>query len=291
YFKIRFTIENEGQKVYVGRILVTGNEDTKTQAIEKAVALRPGEILRSTDVYASEQNLYGTDVFARVEVKPQTPMALPNGTTARDIVVDVEEQAPRILTYGGGFSTDYGPNGFVDIRHLNLFGNLWQAGARIRLSRRQQVVELDFVNPRFISDGEKRFAPLALTASFQRESTVTRFFRSEVDKGTHGILQRVDEEGNPIDEYANEQGDPMLNRLTLTAETNKTLSRKDRSVVFVKYRFEHVRLYNVNSLLIKDLLIPDNNIRISGFGVTFVRDTRQRCGIEYTILDIIARGE
>lgn len=291
YFKIKFTIENEGQKVYVGRILVTGNEDTKTQAIEKAVALRPGELLRSADVYTSEQNLYGTDVFARVDVKPQPPMTLPNGTSARDIIVDVEEQAPRILTYGGGFSTDYGPNGFVDIRHLNLFGNLWQAGARVRVSQRQQLVQLDFVNPRFISDGEKRFAPLALTATYQRDSTVTRFFRSEFDKGTHGIVQRVDEEGNPIDEFGNAKGDPTLHRLTLTAETNKTLSRKDRSVIFVKYRYEDVRLYNVDSLLIKDLLIPDKNIRISGFGATFVRDTRRRCGIEYTILDIIARGE
>ncbi len=42
--------------------------------------------------------------------------------------------------------------------------------------------------------------------------------------------------------------------------------------------------------MIKDLLIPDKNIRISGFGATFARDTRRRCGIEYTILDIIARG-
>jgi hypothetical protein len=51
------------------------------------------------------------------------------------------------------------------------------------------------------------------------------------------------------------------------------------------------RLYNIESLLIKELLIPDSRIRISGFGVTYVRDTRKNCLIEYTILDIIAKGE
>jgi outer membrane protein assembly factor BamA len=205
--------------------------------------------------------------------------------------VDVEEQPSRLLTYGGGFSTDFGPNGFVDLRYLNLFGKLWQGGARVRLSRRRQLVQLDFVDPRFISDGNKTFAPLTLTASYQRDSTVTRFFRSEFDKGTNGIVQRVDEDGNPIDEFGNAKSAPTLNRLTISAETNKTISRKDRSILFVKYRFEDVRLYNVDSLLIKDLLIPDKNIRISGFGATFARDTRRRCNIEYTILDIIARGE
>jgi len=291
YFKIRFDVENEGQKVFVDRILVTGNQKTKTGAIERAITLTPGEMLRSTDIYSSEQNLYSTDVFARVDIKPQPETKSPDGTVSRDLIVDVEEQPSRLLTYGGGFSTDFGPNGFVDLRYLNLFGKLWQGGARVRLSRRRQLVQLDFVDPRFISDGNKTFAPLTLTASYQRDSTVTRFFRSEFDKGTNGIVQRIDEDGNPIDEFGNAKGSPTLNRLTISAETNKTISRKDRSILFVKYRFEDVRLYNVDSLLIKDLLIPDKKIRISGFGATFARDTRRRCNIEYTILDIIARGE
>ncbi|HMS11145.1 MAG TPA: BamA/TamA family outer membrane protein, partial [Pyrinomonadaceae bacterium] len=48
---------------------------------------------------------------------------------------------------------------------------------------------------------------------------------------------------------------------------------------------------NIESRLIRDLLRPDDRICISGFGATFVRDTRRRCGIEYTVLEIIQRGE
>ena len=290
-FNVVYRIVNEGQKVVIDRILVTGNEKTKTAAILRALALRSGEYLKAGDVYASEQNLYASDAFARVEIKPRAAGERPGNERLTDIIVSVEEQPARILSYGGGLSTDLGASGFVDIRHFNLLGNLWQGGARVRMSQKQQLVQLDFLNPRFLRDGDKRFAPLTISAQYQRDATVTRFFRSAFDKGTFGIVQRVDEDGNPIDEFGADAGDPTLNRLTLSAETNRTISRRDRSIIFFRYRFEDVRLYNIQSLLIKELLLPDARTRTSGFGVTFVRDTRRNCLVKYTILDIIARGE
>ena len=290
-FKIVYNVNTEGKPVYIDRILVTGNEKTKTSAILKALTLKSGELLRAGDIYTSEQNLYASDAFARIEIKPQPAGTRPDGSRVSDVIVNVEEQASRILSYGGGFSTDLGASGFVDIRHLNLLGNLWQGGARLRVSQRQQIAQFDFINPRFMRDGHNRFAPLTITAQYQRDSTVTRFFRSAFDTGTFGIVQRVDEDGNPIDEFGADAGMPTLNRLTLSAETNRTISLKARSVVYFKYRFEDVRLYNIRSLLIRDLLIPDSKVRISGFGITFVRDTRENCALKYTILEIIARGE
>lgn len=290
-FRVVYNIKNEGVPVYINRVLVAGNDDTKEKAIRRALTLETGDLLKAADIYSSEQNLYSTDAFERVTIKPQPAGDRADGGRLSDVLVDVQEQPPRLLQYGGGFSTDVGWSGFADIRHFNLLGNLWQGGARIRWSQRQQIVGLDFVNPRFIREAKNRFAPLTISAQYQRDSTVTRFFRSAFDTGTFGIVQRVDEEGNPIDDFGNPTGDPTINRLTLSAETNRTISLKDRSVLFVRYRFEDVRIYNIESLLIKDLLTPDSRIRISGFGATFVRDTRKRCGIEYSILDIIARGE
>ena len=201
-----------------------------------------------------------------------------------------------MIQYGGGFSTDEGPFGFFDIRHFNLLGNLYQGGARLRLGQRQQLAQIDFINPRFLRDGKnlngtKRFAPLTFTAQYQRDSTVTRFFRSAFDQGTFGIVQRVDEDGNPIDTFGAQTSEPTLNRFTLSAETSRTISTKNRSIFFARYRFEDVRLFNIESLLIKDLLEPDSRIRTSGFGFNFVRDTRENCNITYTVLDIIEKGE
>lgn len=289
--KVIFQIENEGKKVYVNRVLVAGAEMTKEKAIRKALTLEPGEPLRAADIYASEQNLYSSDAFSRVETKIRPAGERPDGSQLRDVIVNVEEQAPRIISYGGGFSTDLGFSGFVDLRHLNLFGRLWQGGARLRYSQRQQLFQLDFVNPRFLRDGRKSFAPLTVSASYQRDETVTRFFRSAFDRGTFGIVQRRDANGVPVDQFGMAAGNPTLNRLTLSAETNRTLSLKNRSLIFFRYRFEDVRLFKIDSLLIKDLLLPDSKIRISGFGFTFVRDTRRQCLKRYTILEIINRGE
>ncbi len=289
--RVIYTVEKENKPVYVSRILIAGQERTKESAIRKALNIRENELLRSTDIYASEQNLYASDAFSQIAIRTQPVGDRPDGGRNVDVIVSVTEQAPRILSYGGGLSTDLGASGFVDLRHFNLLGNLWQGGARIRASQRQQLFQVDFINPRFIRDGEKRFAPLTITGGYQRDTTVTRFFRSAFDQGTFGIVQRLDEEGNPVDEFGNDVSDPTLNRITLTAETNRTLSRRDRSIVFFRYRFEDVRLYNIESLLIKDLLEPDSRIRISGFGATFVRDTRQKCEVKNTIFDIIALGD
>ena len=157
------------------------------------------------------------------------------------------------------------------------------------------MVQVDFVDPRFWRDGTnpngtKRFSPLRFSAQYQRDSTVTRFFRSTFDQGTFGIVQRIDANGVPIDEFGNNAGDPTLNRFTASVETSRTISGKDRSIVFFKYRFEDVRLFNFESLLISELLEPDARIRISGGSATYVRDTRKNCDIKYTFLDLVALG-
>lgn len=294
--KIIYKIDNEGKKVYINRVLVNGIDMTKREAILKTVTLRPDNVLRATDIFKSEQNLYATSAFRRVEIKVEPAGERPDGSRLSDVIVNVEEEQPRLLTYGGGFSTDGGPFGFFDIRHYNLFGNLQQGGARLNIGRRRQFAQIDFINPRFLNDGRTddgvvRYSPLTFSAQYERDSTVTRFFRSTFDRGTFGIVQRVDEEGNPIDQFGTETGDPTIHRLTVSAETSRTLSQKDRSILFVRYRFQDVRLYNIESLLIKELLLPDAKIRTSGFGVTFVRDTREDCSIRYSLLEIIARGE
>ena len=45
-------------------------------------------------------------------------------------------------------------------------------GARLRASQRQQLLQIDFINPRFIRDGKNRFAPLTITGGYQRDTTV-----------------------------------------------------------------------------------------------------------------------
>ena len=289
--KIIYNVEKEGKKVIINRILLNGNNRTKPEAIFRALALKPNEVLRQNDISQSEQALYSTDAFKRVELKAEPAGETADGDSQRDIVVNLEEEKPRIIDYGGGYSTDLGWSGFFNLRYVNLFNKLQQGGARVRWSSRQQLVQFDFLDPRFMPDGKNRFAPLSLTAQYQRDSTVTRFFRSTIDRGALGIVQRLDANGNPIDDFGRNAGDPTINRFSVQAETQRTISKESRSLAFFRYRFEDVRLFNFESLLIKDLLRPDARVRISGFGATFVRDTRQSCSRKYSVLELIAKGE
>ncbi|MCA1604927.1 MAG: outer membrane protein assembly factor, partial [Acidobacteria bacterium] len=55
------------------------------------------------------------------------------------------------------------------------------------------------------------------------------------------------------------------------------LNRKTHSVIFARYSYEDVRLFNTQSLLIRPVLQPDRAVRLSRFGASYVRDTRERC--------------
>ena len=289
--KIVYNVEHEGDKTFINRILIVGNTNTKSQAILQTIPLVVGDVLRADRITESERNLYATSVFQQVNITTEPAGTTADGNARRDVIIELQEDKQRLLTYGGGFSTDDGPNGTVDIRYLNLFGKLYQAGARVRASRRQQQVQFDFTNPRFLRESDGQFAPLTLTAQYLRDTGVTRFFRTTLDQGALGIVQRLDANGNPIDEFGAKTGVPSINRYSFNAETSRTINRATRSLLFLRYRFEEVQLLNIKSLLVAPLLLPDRNVRISGLGATFGRDTRQNCNNRRTLLETIRTGE
>jgi outer membrane protein insertion porin family len=290
--KIIYTITQEGSKTFINRIFPVGNENVKSQSIRESIPIKPGQLLQADQLTESERNLYATDAFRQANITTEPAGSKDDGSgVLRDVFINIEENTQRILTYGGGYSTDEGARGFVDFRHVNLLGRLYQGGARIQMSQRQQLIQLNFTNPRFMQEADGRFAPLTFTAQYLRDTGVTRFFRTTLDKGAMGIVQRLDEEGNPIDEFGAETGEPSINRLSFNLETSRTISRRTRSLLFVRYRYEDVRLRNTRSLLVAPLLEPDRITRISGVGATFARDTRQNCNNRRSLLERIRTGE
>jgi outer membrane protein insertion porin family len=291
--RLVYTITTEGDKVFINRIIVNGvsgsakTQRTKRNAIIRAIPLSEGDVLRSDRVSEAERELYLTDAYRQVIIHTEPAGETASGFKKRDLIIDVEEKKPRVMDYGGGYSTDTGALGLFEISNVNLMNKLRQGAMRLRASNRQQLVRFEFLDPRFAQYGKRQFAPLALSVQYQRDSTVTRFFRSAIDRGTFGIVQRVDKKGNPLDEFGRKVSEPTINRFTVTAETQRVLEEKTRTIVFVRYSYEDVRLFNLQSLLIKPILQPDRAVRLSRFGSSFVRDTRQRC--EYGLF-VAGRG-
>jgi outer membrane protein insertion porin family len=275
--KVIYTLVNEGDKIFIHDILVTGNDRTKKEAVLRAIPLRIGKVLRAEELSESERVLYGTDAFSRVTIRTVARFDTVDGFKQHDVIIDLEEQKPRILSYGGGYSTDNGPLGTIDLRNVNLFGKLQQGGIRLRASQRQQLFRLDYFDPRFRPYGDHQFSPLTFSVQYLRDTSVTRFFRSTIDRGAFGIVQRLDEDGNPIDQFGQPSGTPTINRFTFNVETQRVLDRKSKTLVFLRYSYEDVRLLHTGSLLIASILEPDRLVRLSRFGGTLVRDTRVNC--------------
>lgn len=293
--RLIYTIK-EAEKVFVNRILVNGLVVTERDAVLRAIPLREGDVLRTDQLAESERILYATDAFRQVIIRSDAAGETASGFKKRDIIIDVEERKRYVMDYGGGFSTDTGPLGLFEIRNGNLFGQLRQGALRSRASSRQQLLRFEYFDPRFRRYGERAFAPLTISLQYQRDTSVTRFFRSTIDRGAMGIVQRLNEEGQPIDincplldppsdtdiEICQPKRSPTINRFTVNAETQRDIELEygsrgqvlKRSTLFLRYNYEDVRLFNIQSLLIAPILRPDRAVRLSRFGATFARDTR-----------------
>lgn len=281
--RLVYWLTSEGEKVFINRIVINGvtgsldTQETKRNAILRAIPLREGDPLRSDRVSDAERELYLTDAYRQVIIRTEPAGDTVSGFKQRDVIIDVEEKKPRVMDYGGGYSTDSGALGLLEIANVNFQNKLRQAAMRMRASRRQQLLRLEYFDPRFARYSQRQFAPLGLSLQYQRDSTLTRFFRSAIDRGTDGIVQRLDEDGNPIDDFGDVVNEPTINRFTAAVETQRVLDRRTNTIVFARYSYEDVRLFNLQSLVIRPILQPDRAIRLSRFGVSFVRDTRQRC--------------
>ncbi len=281
--RLVYTIADEGEKVFVNQILVngvTGDQATrrkKRDAIRRAIPLTEGDVLRADRVSDAERELYLTDAYRQVIIRTEPAGDTTTGYRQRDVIIDVEEKPPNVMDYGGGYSTDFGALGLFEISNVNLMNRLRHGAVRLRASGRQQLVRLEYLDPRFARYNKYDFAPLAASVEYQRDSTITRFFRSAIDRGTMGIVQRLDEDGNPIDIFGNQVNEPTINRFTAAIETQRVLDRRTRTIIFGRYSYEDVRLFNLESLVVRPILEPDSKVRLSRFGASLVRDTRQRC--------------
>jgi outer membrane protein insertion porin family len=274
----------EGGKVFIHKIIINGNEGTtpdahmrtKPAAIRKAIPLKEGQVLRADDIAESERILYETNAFRQVIIRTQAAGENASGFKLSDVIIDVEELKPRRQDYIFGYSTDGGPLGGYELQNTNLRGELQQGTIRFRANRVHQLIRFEFFDPRFRHYGKAKFSPLTASLQYSRDVSVTRFFRTTIDRGSFGIVQRLDEKGNPIDIFGNKTGEPTINRFTFNIESQRVLNARARTILFVRYNYEDVRLIKIGSLLVQPILQPDRAVRLSRFGATITRDTRDR---------------
>ncbi|MBT4889294.1 MAG: outer membrane protein assembly factor BamA [Rhodospirillales bacterium] len=137
---------NEGPRVFVERIDITGNVRTVDKVIRREMGLAEGDAFSSSNLRDSRTHIQELDFFEAVNVE-RLPGSAPDKTT---IKVDVEEKSTGSLSLGVGYSTDTGALGDVGIRERNFMGRGQDLSLNMRIAMQGSEVDLSFTEPYFL---------------------------------------------------------------------------------------------------------------------------------------------
>ena len=160
---VRFEIE-EGTVYQIGRIFVAGNTRTRDRVVHRNSALLEGTPYDPATILQAEQRLYATGLFNRVDI-----VTFERETSdRRDLLIQVEDAGPLLLTYGIGAQDREGVRGTVEISHTNLFGLDRSISMRVRGSKREQRFQTTFREPRLFNRELDGFASLFVERTRKR---------------------------------------------------------------------------------------------------------------------------
>jgi outer membrane protein insertion porin family len=144
----------EGESYLVGMILVAGNTRTKDKVIRRSSRLQEYKPLNPEAILEGQQRLYATGLFSRVEI-----VTLDQGMPGtRNILIQVEDAKPILLTYGVGYQAYEHARGTFSISHNNLFGLNRTLSLRTSLSSRERLAQSTYREPRLFNHELDGFA-------------------------------------------------------------------------------------------------------------------------------------
>ena len=91
---------HEGAQTRVDRIIITGLERTKEDAVRRYITFSPGAPLSSEDLLETRQGLIGTRLFRDVSIEVLPPDA---ATRSSDVLIQLEEGPRTTVGYGFGY--------------------------------------------------------------------------------------------------------------------------------------------------------------------------------------------
>ena len=136
----------EGPRVYVERINITGNVRTLDKVIRREFQLVEGDAFNTAKMRRSRQRIQNLGFFDKVDVT-NVPGSTPDKTV---INVDVREKSTGEISFGVGYSTADGALGDIGIEERNLLGTGKDLRLGFLLAQRRQQVDLSYTDPYFL---------------------------------------------------------------------------------------------------------------------------------------------
>jgi len=137
----------EGPRVFVERIDITGNVRTLDKVIRREFRLVEGDAFNTAKLRRSRQRLKDLNFFEKAEVTNVPSETAPDRTV---IKVEVQEKSTGELSFGVGWSSQIGPMIEASIRERNLLGRGQDVVLSSTLASKRTQLNFSFTEPYFM---------------------------------------------------------------------------------------------------------------------------------------------
>jgi outer membrane protein insertion porin family len=190
-FKIGFTLYvNSGQRVYVRRININGNSDTKDEVIRRELRQMEGSWYSVKDINRSKQRLDLLGFFSEVIINT---IPVPGTADQVDLEVKVVERMTGSFSIGIGFSSADRLLLQLSMAQRNFMGTGDSLNLVASTGKVNETYELGFTNPYATDDGVSRTYKLV-----KRDTDVSSLVVSTFSSSTESASINF---GVPLTEY------------------------------------------------------------------------------------------
>ncbi len=192
----------KGQRVYLNRIEVAGNDRTRDEVIRREVRMTEGDLFSASKLRRSKERLKQLNFFENIEIL--TPPA--QNREKVDVRVKVTEKPTGTFSIGGGYSSTENFLGTASISQNNFLGRGQKLVLSFMVSGISQNYNLGFTEPYFL--GKDLSAGFDI---FNRQTDQTRV--SSYKANTYGGDLRI---GFPLSEHLRSNATYSLTHTEIT---------------------------------------------------------------------------
>lgn len=144
-FTVTYLVD-EGPRVYVERIDITGNNKTRDFVIRRELGFAEGDPFNRSMVTRAKKNVEALGFFKTVSID------LAPGTAADKVVLSIVVEEDTTGDYGAtvGYASDVGVLGEVSITERNFLGRGQYLRAALGISQSGRTFDFSFTEPRFM---------------------------------------------------------------------------------------------------------------------------------------------
>jgi len=145
--KVNVTLDiTEGPEVFIERINITGNTRSQEKILRRELPMAEGDLFTTQKLIRAKQKLTNLNYFEKVETK-----TVPGSSKDKIVVnIDVTEKPTGVFSIGGGYSSQDGALGTLDLSQNNFLGKGYQLFLRVRGGQATQQATVGFTNPWFL---------------------------------------------------------------------------------------------------------------------------------------------